>query len=310
MTTAFPGHWDACCARLVLSPCFIPLPNHSCCQSRYRDPIVSCSTSNWAVCPGWSCAGASPSWDQPPPSSLSPRMTSRKSGRKPARPAARLTFANLSPASCWSKPSAMRSLPSNQPLNGMSTRILNKPERRDRRARPDSGLRNFQLLADGTPRALFNFPVAGDTGELMSYGIGPDRVVTTFSVENASIAAEMPFQLRQLHVPANSIVSRNASGESSFSDSSRWHSSTSLSASSRFALASSSVLPWEIVAGISSMKQEYPPSFAGSKTAVNFTPSQCHPAPPDATGSCLNEGDPDLRGSSPNNNSSEPKLTP
>ena len=58
--------------------------------------------------------------------------------------------------------------------------------------------------------------------------------------------------------------------DSSFSANSRWHSSTSFSASNRLALASASVSPWEIAAGTSSTKQVYPPSAAGSKTAVSF----------------------------------------
>lgn len=53
---------------------------------------------------------------------------------------------------------------------------------------------------------------------------------------------------------------------------SRWHSRTSFSASRRFALASASVSPCEIAARISSTKQVYPPSLAGSKTAVTFMP--------------------------------------
>src|SRR5687767_14170738 len=51
---------------------------------------------------------------------------------------------------------------------------------------------------------------------------------------------------------------------------------TSLRASTRLALASSSVSPWEMAAGISSIKQVYPPSSAGSKTAVSFIVIVCH----------------------------------
>jgi hypothetical protein len=50
------------------------------------------------------------------------------------------------------------------------------------------------------------------------------------------------------------------------------------SASKRFALASASVSPCEIAAGISSTKQVYPPSFAGSKTAVSFISIDYHSA--------------------------------
>src|SRR4029077_6500367 len=89
----------------------------------------------------------------------------------------------------------------------------------------------------------------------------------------------MPLQFVELHVSANSKGSRNAFGERSFSARSRWHTSTSLSASSRFAFASASVSPCEMAAGTSSTKQVYPPSLAGSKTAVSFMPQSCHARP-------------------------------
>src|SRR5881394_2413118 len=81
---------------------------------------------------------------------------------------------------------------------------------------------------------------------------------------------QMPLQIRQLHASANSIGSRTASGEISCLANSRWDSNTSLRASNRFDLASARVSPCEIAAGISSTKQVYPPSLAGSKTAVSF----------------------------------------
>jgi len=76
----------------------------------------------------------------------------------------------------------------------------------------------------------------------------------------------------------------NLVGYRSFSARSRWHSSTSLNASSRFALASTRVSPCEMVAGTFSAKQVYLPSLAGSKTAVNFTPQGYCPVPPLARG--------------------------
>src|SRR5205814_2698526 len=88
----------------------------------------------------------------------------------------------------------------------------------------------------------------------------------------------------ELHVSAKSNGSRRAFGDRSFSASSRWHSSTSLSASRRFALASARVSPCEMAAGTSSTKQVYPPSLAGSKTAVNFMVRGCHTTPPLASG--------------------------
>jgi len=60
-------------------------------------------------------------------------------------------------------------------------------------------------------------------------------VSATLAVEDAAVLAEMPLQIRQPHAPANSIVSRKACGESSFSASSRWHSRTSFKVSRRFA---------------------------------------------------------------------------
>jgi hypothetical protein len=74
----------------------------------------------------------------------------------------------------------------------------------------------------------------------------------------------------ELHASANSSGSRGAFGESCFSASSRWHASTSLSASRRFAFASARVSPCEMAAGTSSTKQVYPPSLAGSKTPSEF----------------------------------------
>jgi hypothetical protein len=44
---------------------------------------------------------------------------------------------------------------------------------------------------------------------------------SALAIENAALLAEMAVQVRQLHASANSIVSRNASGERFFSAISR-----------------------------------------------------------------------------------------
>jgi hypothetical protein len=74
-------------------------------------------------------------------------------------------------------------------------------------------------------------------------------------IQSATMLAQMAFQRREFHASAISKTSRTAWGERPFSASSRCHCSTNISASARFALASSMVSPWEIAAGISSKKQ-------------------------------------------------------
>jgi len=68
----------------------------------------------------------------------------------------------------------------------------------------------------------------------------------------STLVAQMAFQFREFHASAISKTSRTACGERPFSASSRWHCSTSFSASARFALAPSMVSPWE-------SRQESPP---------------------------------------------------
>ena len=133
-----------------------------------------------------------------------------------------------------------------------------------------SGLRYFKLPANSAHRPFLDLSVTRHAGDFAACGVEPDGVSATLPMEDAAVLSEMSLQIRQPHAPANSIVSRKACGESSFSASSRWHSRTSFKASRRFALASSTVSPCEIAAGISSTKQVYPPSLAGSKTAVSF----------------------------------------
>ncbi len=138
--------------------------------------------------------------------------------------------------------------------------------------------RDFQLPADGARRCFFDFTMPRDAGQPAVGGIEPNAVSASLTVENAPVPPQMLLQIRAFHesyTSVNSIGSRTACRESSFSANSRWHSSTSFNASSKLTLASSRVSPWEIAAGISSTKQVYPPSAAGSKTAVNLIPSVC-----------------------------------
>lgn len=84
-----------------------------------------------------------------------------------------------------------------------------------------SGLRNFELLADGSDRVFFDFPVAGYAGDLAAIRVQPDGMRPALAIENATFLAEVAVQVRQLHASASSIVSRNASGERFFSAISR-----------------------------------------------------------------------------------------
>jgi hypothetical protein len=133
-----------------------------------------------------------------------------------------------------------------------------------------SRLRNFELFTDCADRPFLDFVMTRDTSDLALRRVQPYGVSATFTIKQTTLFAQIPLQVDVLHASTSSMISRTASGERFFSTRSRWHSKTSFSASSRFALASGSVSPWEIAAGISSTKQVYPPSFAGSKTAVNF----------------------------------------
>ena len=123
---------------------------------------------------------------------------------------------------------------------------------------------------------LLDFTVSRHTVDLPIGRVEPDRVRTALAKQDTSVRAQMSLQLAELHASANSRDSRTAFGENSFSASSRWHFSTSLSASRRFAFASARVSPCEMAAGTSSTKQVYPPFLAGSNTAVSFTPRECH----------------------------------
>lgn len=133
-----------------------------------------------------------------------------------------------------------------------------------------SGLRNLELLANGPNRPVLDLAMARDAGDLARRRVQPDAVGRTLALQRAAVTAKMPCQFREFHASVISKRSRTACGERPFCATSRWYCSTSLSASARFDFASSSVSPCEMAAGISSTKQIYPPSSAGSNTAVNF----------------------------------------
>src|SRR5437667_1669509 len=97
--------------------------------------------------------------------------------------------------------------------------------------------------------------MARDAGDLVQRRVEPNTMGSALAIQNATMVAQMAFQLREFHASAISKTSRTACGERPFSASSRWHCSASFSASARFALASSMVSPCEIAAGISSTKQ-------------------------------------------------------
>jgi len=132
------------------------------------------------------------------------------------------------------------------------------------------GLGNFKLLTNCSNRSLFDLPVARDASDLARRRVQPYGVSATLAVKETALFAQVALQVNSLHASGSSMNTRTASGDRFFSTKSRWHSNTNLSASKRFAFASASVSPCEIAAGISSTKQVYPPSFADSKTAVNF----------------------------------------
>ena len=132
------------------------------------------------------------------------------------------------------------------------------------------GLGNFKLLTNRANCSFFDLSMTWDTGDLAQRWVQPYGVPSTFAIQNTTLFAQVALQVNAFHASGSSINSRTASGERSFSANSRWHSTTNFRASKRFAFASASVSPWEIAAGISSTKQVYPPSFAGSKTAVSF----------------------------------------
>ena len=139
-----------------------------------------------------------------------------------------------------------------------------------------SGLRNFKLFTNCANCPLFDFPMAGEAGDLALRRVQPYGVFATLAKKETTLFAQVPLQVDPFHTSGSSMISRTASDGRFFAIKSRWHSKTSFSASKRFTLASASVSPCEIAAGISSTKQVYPPSLAGAKTAVSFINTDYH----------------------------------
>ena len=139
-----------------------------------------------------------------------------------------------------------------------------------------SGRGYFKLFTDCSNRSFFDFPMARDAGDLTHRRIQPYGMPATLAIKETTLFAQVTLQVNPLHASGSSMISRTASGERFFSTMSRWHSKTSFTASKRFTLASASVSPCEIAAGISSTKQVYPPSLAGAKTAVSFINTDYH----------------------------------
>jgi hypothetical protein len=150
-----------------------------------------------------------------------------------------------------------------------------------------SGLRNFKLFTNCANCPFFDFPMARDASDLALRRFQPYGVLATLAIKETTLSAQVPLQVDPLHGSASSMISRTASDDRFFSTNSRWHFKTSFSASRRFARASASVSPCEIAAGISSRKHVYPPSFAGSKTAVTFMSVYYHAPVSSQTGWCV-----------------------
>jgi hypothetical protein len=131
---------------------------------------------------------------------------------------------------------------------------------------------NFQLAANATGEVFLDFTMTRNRGPCAVCRILPNRMAPALSFEDASVLPQMPLEVSQLHEAGISKGSRRDRGELSWRALSRRYSKESCSASIRFARASSKLLPWLCTPGISSSQQTYPPSSAGSKTAVSFIP--------------------------------------
>jgi hypothetical protein len=115
-----------------------------------------------------------------------------------------------------------------------------------------SWLRYFELAADSADGAFFNFAMSWNRGDLAVYEVLPNRVATTVASKKASMPAKMALQIDTFQEAANWSSSRTTPGAAFFRASSRWYSMTCVSASSKFALASSRVSPSEKTSGNSS----------------------------------------------------------
>jgi hypothetical protein len=138
------------------------------------------------------------------------------------------------------------------------------------------GQRDFKLFTNCANGSLFNLAMTRDASDLTLRGIQPYGVRATLAIKETTSCAQVPLQVGAFHASGSSMISRTASDEMFFTARSPWHSNTIFSASKRFVLASASVSPCEIAAGISCTKQVCPPSLAGSKTAVSFMRKDYH----------------------------------
>lgn len=84
------------------------------------------------------------------------------------------------------------------------------PTRRLRLSQGLFGARNFQLLADRADRAVLNFSVTRNAGDLSLGRIQPDGVTATLALKDATLFAEMALQVDPFHGSGNSIGSRTA----------------------------------------------------------------------------------------------------
>ena len=79
--------------------------------------------------------------------------------------------------------------------------------------RSTSGLfrtRNFQLFADCANRAVLNFSVTRNAGDLSLGRIQPDGVTATLAIKDATFFAKIALQVDPFHESGNSIGSRTA----------------------------------------------------------------------------------------------------
>jgi len=81
--------------------------------------------------------------------------------------------------------------------------------------------RDFELLADAACGAFLDLAVARHAGNLPVGRIEPDRVRAALAEEDASLSAQVLLQVAELHASTNSIGSRRAFGDRSFSANSR-----------------------------------------------------------------------------------------
>ena len=76
---------------------------------------------------------------------------------------------------------------------------------------------NLKLLANGMDGSFLDFAVTRHAGDLPVGRIEPDGVRPALVKEDASPCAKVPLPVAKLHASANSIGSRTALGDRSFS---------------------------------------------------------------------------------------------